>query len=283
MQGDDSVGENRDVLVLLAVPLEIFLVFRRFGTAGVRGFAAGRSGVLGAMPHNEECVPRRHAQVGASLGRDRRNDLPQAVRNVVASDPAGAVVGFFEYAVAPDVFRQRPGVIDVLEPLADGVVAEPLADRLRSVPTVDELRASRPQLFSREHHQISCEGGAVQALGLKPDDCIAGGHDELAGSSNVAAERVEVGTVKKARDAGAQVSSESLVLPRRLEIDRGGFDRLGGTEWATEAPAPAAGGLREQDVAAQVARTPRPRRHGEGGALAAAGPARASTRPRRTR
>ena len=83
----------------------------------------------------------------------------------------------------------------MLETLPDGIVAEALADRLRRVPAVDELRASRPQLFSREHRQLFTKAGAVRPLVLKRDDSIAGGRDNEAGSSNIEPRAGDVETV----------------------------------------------------------------------------------------
>ena len=57
----------------------------------------------------------------------------------------GSISGFFERAVAPDVFVQRLRVVDMFETLTNSVVAETLTYRLRSMPTIDELGASGTQ------------------------------------------------------------------------------------------------------------------------------------------
>ena len=151
MQDEDPIRERLDVRVFLGIPPE-FLVVRQL--RGVRTADAARGGSVAALSRRDPRVSRRVPQVGTSPGRDRRNDFAQTVPNLRPRDATGPVGRFLEDAVPPDVLGERPRVVDVLKPLADGVVAEPFADRLRGVPAVDEFRACGPQPVSCEHHQL---------------------------------------------------------------------------------------------------------------------------------
>ena len=141
VQVNHSASEHVDLGVLFDVLSKV----RR-----LRPFRDGRAPVAGshdvvvAASGGDHCVPRRQSKVGAPLGGDRRDDVSQTVGNVVAGNATGPIDGLLEHAVTPDVLRERLGVVDVLEALADGVVAKPLTDRLRGMPAMHELRAGDP-------------------------------------------------------------------------------------------------------------------------------------------
>ena len=89
--------------------------------------------------------PRRvadgHLEVVVPLRCDRLYDGTEGAGGVRQGNSSGSVGLLAERTAAPDVLRERPDVIDVLEALANRLVAEPLADRLRRMPTVDEKGA----------------------------------------------------------------------------------------------------------------------------------------------
>ena len=181
VQRNHSASEDLDVGVLFGVLLKVQMLRPfRDGRASV---AAGRSVVTASR--DDHCVPGSQTKVGTSLGRDGRDDVSQTVGNVLAGNATCPVDGFLEGAVAPDVLGERLGVVDVLEALADGVLAKPLTDRLRGMPAMHELRAGDPQLFSHAHGSVLAIAGvslSVQATRIRRI-VIAGSRDTVTGAS----------------------------------------------------------------------------------------------------
>ena len=162
MEGDDPGGEQLDVGMLLGIAQQLPALG---GDRNARTPAVRRIGPVSAEPCLDQCVPGGHAQVIGSLGRHGRNDIAKTVGHVLPRNTTGPVAGFLEDPVAPDVLGERPGVVDVLEPLAD-VVPEPLADGLRRVPAMDELGACESQLFTGRH-RVSPGSGSPRRLGTR--------------------------------------------------------------------------------------------------------------------
>ena len=127
-------------------------------------------------------VPNGHLEVITSLPGDRLDDRPQAVSRARQGNPTGSVNILAEGSVAPDVLRERPDMIDVLEALANGFVSEPLADRLRRVPAVDEegageteaaaprwkvVHSRRPLRFPAARSVWACGEGMCTTVGYR--------------------------------------------------------------------------------------------------------------------
>ena len=66
------------------------------------------------------------------------------------ADPACPFRVLAERPAAPDVLRQRPDVVDMLEALPHRLVAEPLAHGLRRVPAVNEQGAGETEALPPE-------------------------------------------------------------------------------------------------------------------------------------
>ena len=131
MQLDDFFRERCDVLVPGGVAQEGREVRVRVG-GGCDGYAV-------AEPRR---IADSHLEVVVSLRGDRLHDGAEAAGGVRQGNPPSSVGILAEGSATPDILCERPEVVDVLEALANRLVAEPLADRLRGVPAVDEQGAS---------------------------------------------------------------------------------------------------------------------------------------------
>ncbi len=110
---------------------------------------------------SEPCrVPDCLLEVVAPLGSDRFHDGPEAAAGVRQGDPAGPFDFLAERAAPPDVLRQRPDVVDVLEALSHRLVAEPLSHGLRRVPAMNEASAGQAEATVPDgwkgHHGDDC-------------------------------------------------------------------------------------------------------------------------------